>query len=366
MGRCKAGARGSSGVASGNDWAYCVLPEDARVAQMPITPPLVGCEAEKFLKPGAMAWVVGFGTTGPSGQGSGVKREVEVKINKVSSGVLDIGDRAVGACHGDSGGPLYVQLTDGTHDWGLRVAGSTSGPGDNRCDCTCSTTYVNIAQHVKAIEMNENIDVTPCTDASGNWAPGPDCHDFQRAPGMASGAYPTCEVAKTIGPIDSCGSSVATVGGAGGGGGVGGAVAGSSGATAGRGENTAGMAGAAAGGVAGAVTSSAGAAGAGTGASGQPVISAGAGAPTVDMSARGAIAGAPHIGTNAGASGAAGSSLAGAPGTAFTIPAKAERGGGCGVAAPTPNGRSLGWLFLVLPLAFLSARRRRCIHGGGG
>ena len=185
-----------------------MIPEDERVARLPFTPPLVGCEAEKFLKVGGSAWVVGFGTTGPSGQGAGIKREVEVKINEIRNGVIDIGDREVGACHGDSGGPIYIKVGDATHDWGWRVFGSTSSAG-GQCDCTCSTIYVNIANHVKAIEENDGIDVTPCTDAEGHWAPSAACTAFQSKPQEGMGTYPACSVALTTGPIESCGPGVA-------------------------------------------------------------------------------------------------------------------------------------------------------------
>ena len=204
-GKCKGGANGAAGGGSSRDWAYCVIPEDPRVARMPVTPPLVGCEAEKFLKAGASAWVVGFGTTGRSGQGLGVKRQVEVKINRVANGILDIGDKNVGACHGDSGGPLYMKVGYATHDWGWRVIGSTSSAGAPRCDCTCSTIFVNIDQHVKAIEANEKIDVTPCTHANGKWAPSAACRDFPGAPEKGTGTYPMCTIAKTTGPIETCG-----------------------------------------------------------------------------------------------------------------------------------------------------------------
>jgi len=204
-GRCKTGATGSSGGGTNRDWAYCVLPEDERVKRMPVTPPLVGCEAERFLKAGASAWVVGFGTTGPAGQGAGVKRQVQVKINRVTNGIVDIGDRYVGACHGDSGGPLYVKLGDATHDWGWRVAGSTSSAGSARCDCTCNTIYVDIAQHVRAIEQNEGIDVTPCTDENGRWAPSAACRNFPTAPDKATGTYPQCSIQTTTQPIETCG-----------------------------------------------------------------------------------------------------------------------------------------------------------------
>ncbi|HMI94123.1 MAG TPA: trypsin-like serine protease, partial [Polyangiales bacterium] len=120
-GACRAGARGSAGGGTRNDWGYCVIPEDDRVKKIPITPPLVGCEAEKFLKAGATAWVVGYGSTGSNNAGQGVKRQVAVMVNRVTNGIVDVGDRDHGACHGDSGGPLYMQVGDDTHNWGWRV-----------------------------------------------------------------------------------------------------------------------------------------------------------------------------------------------------------------------------------------------------
>ena len=211
--RCVAGARGSSGGNTARDWAYCVLPEDPRIAQIPFTPPLFGCEAA-LVKAGSSGWVVGYGATTPRGA-VGPKRQVEVTINqfnKLAPGTIDIGDREHGACHGDSGGPLYVKVSKDGVDYGWRTLGSTSGAGGN-CDCTCSTTYVNIENHVKAIEKNENIDVTPCTDAAGNWAPGPGCGNFESAPMSNTGTFPQCMVGRTTIPIASCGAGVVVPGG---------------------------------------------------------------------------------------------------------------------------------------------------------
>jgi hypothetical protein len=205
--RCEAGAEGSRGANTSRDWAYCVLPEDERIAQIPVTPPLVGCEAEQFLQAGTEASVVGFGTVSQKGGGAGIKRQVSVVVNalnKIAPGTIDVGDAEQGACHGDSGGPLYVHLIDGEHDWGYRVVGSTSGAGARGCDCTCSTVYVNIANHVKAIEEREHIDVTPCTDADGNFEASPACTNLLTAP-HGSGTFPSCTVARTTEPINSCG-----------------------------------------------------------------------------------------------------------------------------------------------------------------
>jgi hypothetical protein len=206
--RCVAGAKGSAGANTAKDWGYCVLPEDPRIAAIPVTPPLVGCEA-KLVGAGSKAWVVGYGATSARGNVTS-KRQVEVTVNalnKLAPGTLDVGDRNVGACHGDSGGPLYVHLSKDGHDYGVRVAGSTSGAGsDLFCDCTCSTTYIAIENHVRAIETNEKIDVTPCTDADGAWSPGPLCADLMSAPESGTGTYPAaCKVQRTSAPIESCG-----------------------------------------------------------------------------------------------------------------------------------------------------------------
>jgi MYXO-CTERM domain-containing protein len=206
--RCEVGAEGSRGANTSRDWAYCILPEDERVSQIPVTPPLVGCEASRYLKPGTEAWVVGFGTVSAKGGGAGTKRQVSVLVNalnKIAPGTIDVGDVEEGACHGDSGGPLYVHLKDGEHDWGYRVVGSTSGAGAKSCDCTCSTVYVNIANHVKAIEERENIDVTPCTDADGNFEASPACSQLLTGPQYITGTFPICSVARTVEPINSCG-----------------------------------------------------------------------------------------------------------------------------------------------------------------
>ncbi|HEX6244570.1 MAG TPA: trypsin-like serine protease [Polyangiales bacterium] len=215
--RCVAGARGQRGVNTANDWAYCVLPEDPRIAKLQTTPPLFGCEAA-LVTAGSSAWVVGYGITSPQGGGGGAKRQVEVNINafdKRAPGTIDVGDRDKGACHGDSGGPLYVRLSRNGVDYGWRVAGSTSGPGAVACDCTCSTTYVDIENHVRAIERDEGIDVTPCTDAAGKWQPSAACAGFESAPQSGSGTYPQCSVARTTLPIESCGAGTSVGGDAG-------------------------------------------------------------------------------------------------------------------------------------------------------
>ena len=312
--KCVAGASGSSGANTKNDWAYCVL--DKEVAGVPYVPPLVGCEADKFLKPGVKIWLVGYGITSPSGSGGGVKREVEVPVNKVADGIVDVGlANGTGACHGDSGGPAYIHLVDGSNDYGWRVFGSTSGPGSSNCDCTCTTIYVNIANHVKAIEANENIDVTPCTDATGKWEGGPNCKDFPADPQKSGGSWPTCNNKMTSGLLTTCGPN--------GGGGAAGA---------GGGDGGAGAAGAAGKGGGGGTAGSAGAAGNGG-------MSGGAG-----TGGTAGMAGTAGSGGNAGASGSAGKSGAAGSGVAGSGNGGSGNGGtsGAGGAAGSYGGGGLG------------------------
>src|SRR5262245_44416390 len=81
----------TSGQAGGpKDWAYCILPEDDRLKQVPILPPIHGCEKDKFLKAGVTVTAVGFGATSASQQGVGTKRWVDVKVTAVGNGTVDV------------------------------------------------------------------------------------------------------------------------------------------------------------------------------------------------------------------------------------------------------------------------------------
>lgn len=379
-GDCTGGAFGSSGGGTSNDWAYCMLPDDERIKKFPITPPLVGCEAEKFLKAGGSAWVVGFGTTGPNQNDNGIKRAVEVKINGVHDGIVDIGDKDVGACHGDSGGPLYVRAGDATHDWGWRVAGSTSSAGSNNCDCTCNTIYVDIKNHVQAIEKDQNIDVTPCTDDSGGWDPTPACSNFISDPQKGTGTYPNCSVPMTTGPIETCGKGVTTTMGTGGAGSAGaGAGSGGSGNTGtggmsgtggnGSGGNGAGNAGSGAGGSDAmgsggqSATGTGGAISMGTGGAG--MIGTGG-----VMAGAGGVPAQPTAGTGALPSGAGGMGQAyvpgagGAPVVPVVPPAEMtgshSSAGGCRIASdPSSAAHGLYPTFVLLAWQLRRTRRAR-------
>lgn len=336
--KCKAGPGASSSTGKG-DWAYCVLPEDDRLKQVPYTPPLFGCEWDRYLKVGMKVWTVGFGDTASGSGDYGTKREVEVPLNKIGDGYVDIGlANGTGNCHGDSGGPVFVHLADGANDWGWRVFGMTHGPGSGNCDCTCTTVFSTTKDVVPVIETNEGIDVTPCMDATGMWTGGPECTGFPLDPGKGGGSYPTCGGMKT-GPIDSCGVGTGGTGGMGGTGGTSGA--GGSGGVAGTGavggtggaSGTGGSAGTAGTGAVGGVGGSGATGGvAGTGAVGGTGGVGGSGG-VAGAGGTGAVAGSGAVGGSSGSGGMAGAGGTGGMGGSAGQGGVAGSGASGGVGA---------------------------------
>lgn len=154
------------------DFAFCKLAEP--MLDVPIVPPLVGCE-KTILLPGSDVTLVGFGRD--ELDTVGVKREVTTILNYIDDyGVAVIGGNGESSCNGDSGGPAFVQLPDGS--W--RVFGIVSGP--NAGSCGDPGWYPTSFLAVPFIEEQSGIDVTPCHYATGEWNPSPACRDFPLAP----------------------------------------------------------------------------------------------------------------------------------------------------------------------------------------
>jgi hypothetical protein len=281
------------------DFAFCVLSQE--VNDIPIIPFLAGCETS-ILKPGQEVALVGFGfinanTPSPGGH----KRWVKAKINQVRQLGIDIGDPMHQNCFGDSGGPAFVQLADGS--W--RVFGATSTTSSPAC--ASEGTWALSHPHLAWVEQQSGVDVTPCHDAAtGMWNPGPKCTGVPLNPEIALGTWANncTENLMLSGPLASCGNPIdggtpgprdaqadnrvldaageagQKDGGRGGSGGSGGASGGSAGVGGGAGSaGTAGSGGSSGGGgsgTAGAATSgSAGATGAGTGGTGSGAAGSG-------------------------------------------------------------------------------------------
>lgn len=193
--RCAVHPVGSFGF--GTDFAACVLADP--VTDVPITPPLMGCDGEAKLVVGESATIVGFGQSDDPEQPYGIKRQVTTEIAGFSWDEVFVGNENEGACYGDSGGPALVQLDDGT--W--RVFGVTSWgqPG-----CGAGNYFSLVHNGIDWIEAETGIDVTPCHDGLGNWDPSPACEGFAAGdPGVAEGTWDTCSFGQTSGPSSTCG-----------------------------------------------------------------------------------------------------------------------------------------------------------------
>jgi hypothetical protein len=183
---CRAYADYAGADDQGHDWAYCVL--DEAITDLPVTPPLYGCETA-LLEVGREVAIVGFGADVDAD--SGVKRWAATNLVAVTPGnnTTLVGnpslDGVPSICSGDSGGPAFVQLDDGS--WRtFGIASTVVG------DCGGHGAHSMLAGAVPWIEWNSGIDITPCHAADGSWAPGPACSNAHAQPaGLGSGEWPS-------------------------------------------------------------------------------------------------------------------------------------------------------------------------------
>lgn len=201
---CKADPKYYS--SSGRDVAYCRLAQP--VTHVPIVPILMGCETQ-VLTAGASVTAVGFGQAN-DGLGWGPKREVTMALNGISGGEAHIGGNGKDTCYGDSGGPVYVKLGDGT--W--RVFGITSY-GEY---CGGGGYYSMMHTAIDWLEQSSGLDLTPCHQ-QGQWAPTGDCGHFPLDPEIGGGSWSSgCATGNVSAMSATCGTPAG-----GGGSGTGGA-----------------------------------------------------------------------------------------------------------------------------------------------
>ncbi len=160
------------GEPGGSDFAYCRLEPPGAGDQIPVpTPVLRGCEVG-LVDVGTEVVMAGFGHTEASGPGT--KHHVTAQISEIwDSGLLFVGTETVGTCGGDSGGPLLVELPDGS--W--RAAGILTGGRDILTDDECGATsaYILLDRIIPVLESISNVDMSPCHDETGTWQPSPRC-----------------------------------------------------------------------------------------------------------------------------------------------------------------------------------------------
>lgn len=160
----------------GEDWAYCVLAKP--VKDIPIVPVMTQCEWAEWTRNALndTTVLVGFGLD--ENGNSGAKRQVKIPIKEIIGNEIKTGGDGHAGCHGDSGGPGFVQLPDKT--W--RVMGIISY---TRGSCGHPEFLASVPAGLPWLSESlakRDIDITPCTDAQGVWVGGPYCADFPTAP----------------------------------------------------------------------------------------------------------------------------------------------------------------------------------------
>lgn len=151
------------------DYAFCEL--EVPVDRLPIAPILYGCEGD-ILSDGLEVEIVGFGED--DSQEAGTKRTATTTFGGVVGQLLVVGGDGVSPSFGDSGGPAFVQLADGSwRTFGI-VSGGT-GPGS-------ASYYVDVRSVASWVEQESGHDITPCHAVDGTWQPGYECGGFATSP----------------------------------------------------------------------------------------------------------------------------------------------------------------------------------------
>lgn len=167
---------------SGTDAQICVL--EKPITNLPVAPIIQGCEVDE-IKKGAKVILAGFGfdENDPKSGGIDEKRWVETDIRVVKDMELYIGGDGKGGCNGDSGGPAYLAMPDGT--W--RTVGAThagvNGGAHPKCDTgKWKRTDKLIKWYEEQLKKHgeTDIDLTPCFDDSGKWAPTKECGGYTK------------------------------------------------------------------------------------------------------------------------------------------------------------------------------------------
>lgn len=194
------------------DIGFCTLAEP--VDDVPIIPILAGCDVE-LLEEGTEITIVGFGAVygeyagdGFNTHGTGPKRHTLQTIYDVDLADDEVhlvgSSGAQSACFGDSGGPAFIELSDGS--W--RVFGAASElynpsgfppPGTPGNICGVGVTYGVLSTRLDWLEAQTGYDLTPCHDPDGHWDPSSDCGDFPTDPLAGDGDWATGCVGGPIG-----------------------------------------------------------------------------------------------------------------------------------------------------------------------
>lgn len=185
----------------GVDLAYCILDDADPIPSLPIVPPMppTGCErdwlAHQVYASGGHPTVTAVGSgcadyyNGGTECYDGVKRYVALQLigqvfhqgSPTQLQVERFGEDASGLMSGDSGGPLFDVLPDGS--W--RLLGVLHGTSLER------GYYEAVPPYLHWIEASSGVDITPCHEFSnGAWAVAGDCEgDLPLDPNEAGASW---------------------------------------------------------------------------------------------------------------------------------------------------------------------------------
>ena len=167
------------------DIALCMLREE--VTDIPIVPIMSECEYAA-LSGGKDVTLVGYGVSRYGGRDFGRKRYVETKIVSVRGDGVVVGEPGKGGCSGDSGGPAYIKMPDGT--W--RVIGPASITfGNPPCSGNVQggTMYIAASRHIDWLEKESGVDLTPCHNNNVFDGNLPTCANFPTNANMGAGTW---------------------------------------------------------------------------------------------------------------------------------------------------------------------------------
>jgi hypothetical protein len=175
------------------DFAYCLLVQRPNLRPVPV---MMDCEADQFLQQGEDVVAVGFGRSVAADVNSGgTKRFASSTLTSSSTANATTmssfsdwtnagGTTPSGPLSGDSGGPLMLQLPDGT--WRVVGLAVTDLP-------EYTTIWHNIRWMFTTANdsnlINDLAEVLPCHTPDGDWSPTAACTGFPMSPDMGAGDW---------------------------------------------------------------------------------------------------------------------------------------------------------------------------------
>jgi len=185
------------------DFGICTL--NREISDIAIVPVMAPCEMS-VLRKGAGVVEVGFGTENAALRGAGgIKKWISATLagDALATPTIDVTTGSqTGEYFGDSGGPLFFRMSDGT----FRVVGEDccspdviSGSEDPRI-----STYVSVPYHVPWAEKVTGLDLTACHDSVG-WTGGSTCTGFPVDPDRLGADWSTMCAGQTYRSSGTCG-----------------------------------------------------------------------------------------------------------------------------------------------------------------